>query len=84
MIIPICCGLPLAIEIFSLVTTMILLAKVEHPNGMMQNVVGPIVVRIGPPYDTYEGKILIVSPYDGIDDVEPLPPPPPDCERNDA
>ena len=49
----------------------ILLAEVGHPNGMMQNAVGPIVVRIGPPYDTYEGQILTVSSHDRIDDVEP-------------
>ena len=50
----------------------ILLAEVGHPNGMMQNVVVPIVIRIGSPYDTDEGQILTVSPRDRIDDAESL------------
>jgi hypothetical protein len=46
---------------------------------MMQNAVGPIVVRIRPTHDTDDGQIIAVSPRDRIDDAEP-----PDGERNGA
>jgi hypothetical protein len=57
----------------------ILLAEVGHPDSMMQNAVGPIVVRIRAPDDTDDGQILSVSPHYRIDDAEP-----PNCERDDA
>jgi hypothetical protein len=46
---------------------------------MMQDTVGPIVIRIRPPNDTDDGQILTVSPRDRIDDAEA-----PNCERNGA